>query len=432
VSGPGLRLGQLADHCFRTINDVLLTTPEQLMAVPCVGAQTATAPHVGARHIWESIATDAPFRFDPDQRTPAATALLQHLSLLDSARSSVGSFEGVPDRIAQELPALIKAARPTASGLRWALTGTANSANSLTALATLTEWLTWADINGAQAKLAAAAHGVPPSSEHMWADFLCQPGRYCALAEQLTGVSSAGHGGGADLPAEITARIEAQHLDTALLRATLRGYQAFGAKFALVQGRSIIGDEMGLGKTMQALAVLCHLSAAGATRFLVVCPASVIYNWQKEVDAHTRLTAVRIHGPGALDSAREWQTLGGIGVTTFDTLKRLTPPNGGLHAIVLDEAHYVKNPDIGRSKAAKAWTAASPRALFLSGTPRENRVDEFVTLVRYLRPEVACHLDTHALAGGRQAFRQEVAPLYLRRNQEEVLGELPDLVRIDE
>ncbi len=53
--------------------------------------------------------------------------------------------------------------------------------------------------------------------------------------------------------------------NTQHLSASLRGYQSFGARFALVQRKVIIGDEMGLGKTVEALAVLAHLRAKGAT-----------------------------------------------------------------------------------------------------------------------------------------------------------------------
>lgn len=58
--------------------------------------------------------------------------------------------------------------------------------------------------------------------------------------------------------------MRAFRLDTSLLTAALRGHQSFGARFALVQGKVVIGDEMGLGKTVEALAVLTHLAAVGS------------------------------------------------------------------------------------------------------------------------------------------------------------------------
>ncbi|MBY8854335.1 ATP-dependent helicase, partial [Saccharothrix sp. MB29] len=76
--------------------------------------------------------------------------------------------------------------------------------------------------------------------------------------------------------------------------------------------------------------------------------------------------------------------------------------------------------------------ARSQRALFLTGTPMENRVEEFRNLVHQLQPQVARGLDaTDALAGARR-FRRAVAPVYLRRNQEDVLTELPDRIEVED
>jgi len=105
------------------------------------------------------------------------------------------------------------------------------------------------------------------------------------------------------------------------------------------------------------------------------------------------------------------------------------PPPGML---VVDEAHYVKNPDTRRTKSVALWTEHCDRVLFLTGTPMENRVEEFRTLVRHLRPELLPAVRNGTAAAGPHAFRKSVAPAYLRRNQEDVLTELPALVQVDE
>jgi SNF2-related domain len=87
----------------------------------------------------------------------------------------------------------------------------------------------------------------------------------------------------------------------------------------------ILGDEMGLGKTMQSLAAMCHLTAKGATHFLVVCPASVVINWTREVERHTLLDVRRLHLPGAKRgvATQEWLAKGGVAVTTFEALRAM-------------------------------------------------------------------------------------------------------------
>ena len=70
--------------------------------------------------------------------------------------------------------------------------------------------------------------------------------------------------------------------------------------------------------------------------------------------------------------------------------------------------------------------------LFLTGTPMENRIDEFQSLVAHLRPEVAASMGPQHGVLGVEAFRRAAAPVYLRRNQQDVLTELPELVQVDE
>jgi SNF2 family DNA or RNA helicase len=92
----------------------------------------------------------------------------------------------------------------------------------------------------------------------------------------------------------------------------------------------------------------------------------------------------------------------------------------------------VKNPDTMRSAAVRAWTEKVDRVLFLTGTPMENKVEEFRNLVGYLQPDLVDSVDEIDAVAGSETFRRAVAPAYLRRNQEDVLSELPELIQVDE
>lgn len=186
---------------------------------------------------------------------------------------------------------------------------------------------------------------------------------------------------------------------------------------------------MGLGKTIEALAVLTHRAADGGRWFLVVCPAAVVTNWVREVEQRTSLAARRVHGAGREPALDRWRQDGGVAVTTYETLGLVWEALRGfeLDGLVVDEAHYVKNPDAQRSQRVGALAARTQHVVLLTGTPLENRTGEFEALVGYLRPDL--------LQGqGRTAadFRRAVAPVYLRRNIEDVLVELPELVEVDE
>jgi SNF2 family DNA or RNA helicase len=149
------------------------------------------------------------------------------------------------------------------------------------------------------------------------------------------------------------------------------------------------------------------------------------------VEARSTLRAYRLHGAERAMARAEWAERGGVAVITFDGLRGLdgAPPLGML---VVDEAHYVKNSETRRSRAVAGWCDRAERVLFMTGTPMENRVEEFRTLVGYLQPDRLADVDGSDAAAGAQAFRRAVAPVYLRRNQQDVLTELPDLVRVDE
>ncbi len=193
---------------------------------------------------------------------------------------------------------------------------------------------------------------------------------------------------------------------------------------------------------------LAHLAAEGQHHFLVVCPASVLINWTREIRTRSTLRALPVHGPDRHEAYAEWGERGGVAITTFDTLHTLPAPadpspkgkRAGTDAptaptlgmLVVDEAHYVKNPDTRRTRSVALWTERCDRVLFLTGTPMENRVEEFRTLVRHLRPDLLPAVRNGTAAAGPHAFRKSVAPAYLRRNQEDVLTELPALVQVDE
>ena len=274
---------------------------------------------------------------------------------------------------------------------------------------------------------------LPAGPTHLWDDYEARPVIYNELLVEIGGLQPEEDASQGYLPNEIVERVNAFNLNEDLLVASLRGYQSFGARYALVQKRTILGDEMGLGKTIEALAVMSHLRFQGATHSFVVCPASVLANWEHEIKKHTRMRGIwRLHGVNRELALRHWAQKGGIAITTFATLSSLDLPNVEIAAAVVDEAHYIKNPDAKRTKAVRSLLSQSKHLLLMSGTPMENRVEEFRTLVNHIRPEIASTIRTTDGLTGADAFRKAVAPVYLRRNQKDVLSELPDKIEVED
>lgn len=128
------------------------------------------------------------------------------------------------------------------------------------------------------------------------------------------------------------------------LLCTLRRYQEWGVKYILHQGKTLLGDEMGLGKTIQAIATMVSLKNTGATHFLVVCPASVVTNWCREIRKHSKLNVTKIYGAGKSNYFKSWLKTGGVAVTNYESTGSIELDDEfSFSLLVVDEAHYIKN-----------------------------------------------------------------------------------------
>ncbi|MBL7487498.1 DEAD/DEAH box helicase [Frankia sp. AgB1.9] len=415
-----LPLKTLTDAHIDTVATVL-DRGRRLEALPGLGPVSATRILGAAQTLWQWTYDEMPTRIDIKRRSPEAAELLRRLGAWDATRKLRNASSDVAR--AKELDRLGRSLDSRHSHL------VLFSSSSLGT----SEFLAGVDAVRSRAAQLAGKHLKRPQAADPWEDFLSRPADYFGMLAELGLTSEDETKSHGDLPDQIVEAIRALSLNTEYLTVgSLRGYQSFGARFALVQRKVIIGDEMGLGKTIEALAVLAHLRAQGHQHALVICPAAVVTNWVREISSKSKLRSHRVHG--AFDrefAARSWIRGGGVAVTTFDTLAWFMPTLTqvkDLGCVVVDEAHYIKNPAAKRSQNVAAVLQRSDRAVFLTGTPLENRLEEFANLVRNLQPELV--IDTSGLSPRR--FRRQVAPAYLRRNQEDVLTELPELVEVDE
>ncbi|QYN37797.1 ATP-dependent helicase [Pseudonocardia sp. DSM 110487] len=436
VAGRGVRLGALEQYGFRTVADILNTPDHRLQQVPGVGATTVQEVRRTARTVAVRVHGDVRFRFDPDRRDPAQTQLLATLAATRAADAAATTLHGPLQAFRMQVAPLIEDADRAGSRWKMAFSRRSKKDAALDALARLDAILADPQVRALQQTVHAREQAVDPRSyepPQLWRDYLSDAASVNAVLSTVGGAAEDEEAAGGFVPDELRQRISAVPLDTSKLTSTLRGYQVFGAQYAIHQERSILGDEMGLGKTIQALAVLAHLAAKGQRRFLVVCPASVQINWLNETAKHSELAAHSLHGADRDGAGRRWLREGGVAVTTFGTLARLPDEvrEADVAMLVVDEAHFVKNPDTTRSRVVRDAVQRSQRTLFLTGTPMENRVEEFRTLVGYLQPRVARNVNATDAVAGAKAFRRAVAPVYLRRNQVDVLTELPDRIETE-
>ncbi|WP_406401833.1 DEAD/DEAH box helicase [Streptomyces uncialis] len=172
------------------------------------------------------------------------------------------------------------------------------------------------------------------------------------------------------------------------LRARLRDYQLHGlAWLDLMTSLGLGGclaDDMGLGKTVTLIAL--HLRRARPEPTLVVCPASLLGNWQREITRFAPGVPVhRFHGSARTLTA-EGELSGGFVLTTYGTMRSAAPllaeqPWG---MVVADEAQHVKNPWSATAKALR--TIPAPARVALTGTPVENNLSELWALLDWTTP----------------------------------------------
>ena len=266
-----------------------------------------------------------------------------------------------------------------------------------------------------------------------WKDFSLNPIEFYNIIEEIypgvLGNDDSFYG----LPEKLAREIQDEAFFPEGLLCTLRQYQEWGVKYILHQERVLLGDEMGLGKTIQAIATMVSLKNTGATHFMVVCPASVLTNWCREISRHSKLKATMIHGRMRNVALKSWLNTGGVAVTTYETTQHINlEMSYKFSLLVVDEAHYIKNPDAIRSVNTEKISKNADRILFMTGTAIENNVDEMINLIRILKPSIANEIKNIAFMSSAPQFREKIAPVYYRRKRNDVLTELPDLIETRE
>ena len=232
------------------------------------------------------------------------------------------------------------------------------------------------------------------------------------------------------------------------LRSIMRGYQKSGFLWLKTLRENgfggILADDMGLGKTLQVISLLLseqESAKAGERewhRSLIVCPASLVYNWQKEISRFapqiktTLVTGLATERQRIVRHTKEGEVL----ITSYDLLKRdVELYRDMVFAIqVIDEAQYIKNPGTQAAKGVKQITAGFKLAL--TGTPIENRLSELWSIFDYLMPgflytyqrfreEIEIPVVVNGDENRMQRLQRMIRPFILRRLKGEVLRDLP-------
>lgn len=232
------------------------------------------------------------------------------------------------------------------------------------------------------------------------------------------------------------------------LSGTLRGYQETGYRWLKALSScgfgGILADEMGLGKTVQVIALLLSVKEELSDPALIICPASLVFNWENELHRFAPDLAVLVMEGNAKEREQLFskerfscENRSQVWITSYDLLKRDMEWYKDIEFSyqVIDEAQVIKNYATQGARAVKAVRARHRFAL--TGTPIENRLSELWSIFdylmkgylysyRYFKEEFEIPIAREEDSRAAERLRRLIGPFVLRRQKKDVLKELPE------
>ena len=226
------------------------------------------------------------------------------------------------------------------------------------------------------------------------------------------------------------------------LAGILRPYQVAGYQWlnylTEIKWGGILADDMGLGKTVQALSFMEYFKKEHRKlKALVVCPTTLIYNWENEIKKFTPSLTYKIHHGGTRTRIKEELTDHDITITTYGTLRSDIKMLMSIDFdyVLLDESQAIKNPSSKVTKAACLLNAKN--RLCMSGTPLQNNTFDIFAQMNFLNPgmlgtmeffrqEFAIPIDKFGDRERKDHLKKILYPFILRRTKEQVAKDLPE------
>eukprot|EP00039_Didymoeca_costata_P010504 m.141447 g.141447 ORF g.141447 m.141447 type:complete len:701 (-) comp14851_c0_seq3:3-2105(-) len=225
------------------------------------------------------------------------------------------------------------------------------------------------------------------------------------------------------------------------LQEKLRPFQLAGVQRAVANhGRLLIADDMGLGKTVQALSISIHYSSEWP--LLIICPSSLRINWAEEVQQWLGIGEEQIQ----VITTGKQRPNRLICIISYDLATKMAADLARFKVVIVDECHYLKNPESQRTKSLVPLVKAAKRAVMLSGTPALSRPMELFMQLHALVPDVFKNLVPFGkrycngyqgpygwdFTGSSNLSELQLVmakTIMIRRLKKDVLQELPDKLR---
>lgn len=429
----GIRVKALRDAGYNSMADLYAAQEYQLMSVYGISEDAAYTIKKTAKNFALKAQSEVKIKLSFDNKTKESGKLVSVLYLYRKKSETIARINELKNASGAQIESAAANLKKAGNCKEWLFYSAAEKSEMQESYEFLSGQACDEYIHTANVLISELERTALPKNSDIWADFSENSISYYNILEEivpgLLGNDDVLYG----LPEELAREIQDECFFPDGLNCELRRYQEWGVKYILHQGRVLLGDEMGLGKTVQAIAAMVSLKNVGAAHFIVVCPASVLPNWCKEIASKSKLRVIKVHGPGRAGALKAWRKNGGVAVTTFETTGIFEfEDEFKFDMIVVDEAHFIKNINAARSKNVRALCSFAKRILFMTGTALENNVEEMISLIEVLRPEIAKQISGIAFMSAAPQFREKIAPVYYRRKREDVLTELPELIEKNE
>ncbi len=438
----GIRVSALKKVGYKSVYQLKDASVSSLTRINGVGSKSADGIVRSVRQIVKDVNASTRLRIDLNNKSAKQEALIRALYLSRELKQNSDAASAVYKSNHGDISQALKDTRPASNRISW-LFSSAETKRRVGEYLQKVDFYTVGEYGNEISELISGRNRILKARhDEYWSSFARNAAGFYSTLDAILSGRKQGEASATrrkyrdiiernGLPNELAVAIESVPLNLTGLKCTLRAYQYFGVQYIISQGAVLLGDDMGLGKTVQAIAAMTAIenSAAGKARFLVVCPASVFVNWCREINKHSSLDVVGLHGKDLFENLEKWQNEGGVGVTTYETANKIDLEEG-LHysMLVVDEAHYIKNPSANRTVSVLRLRAHTDRVLFMTGTSLENNVGEMCFLIKSLKPEVEREASKYATLEHALLFRQAISSVYFRRTKEDVLDELPEKV----
>lgn len=302
----GIRVKALKDYGYRTIADISTASVYSIASVHGISEDAAYTIKSIVNDIVSKARQGVKIRLSTDNRSREATALVLALSQYRRSQKVADECRQLLNKNKQTIDYAVEDLNSSAGTLKWLLSSKTKKQKAVEAYNSLIGLIDGDYGSEAETQISNADVIDRSSNSDAWQDFATNSVRFFNDLEDINPGVLGNDDSMYGLPEDLAREVQEECFFPDGLLCELRRYQEWGVKYALHQERILLGDEMGLGKTVQAIATMVSLRNTGGTHFVVVCPASVITNWCREIRKMSLLSVTKIHGTGRKAALQSW------------------------------------------------------------------------------------------------------------------------------